>query len=267
LALFENIKEEELANPVYARFYLDKTTAITIDRVIQECKKYCVKTYSYLSASAFNKCRTEQAFGEGKDYPAIPLLGGKVKLCGKIDRVDISDKYFRVVDYKTGSTDISEESLFTGKKLQLYLYAEAVKRKYADGSKKVAGLYYLPINDKYEKKEDKVDFVADGRTLNEPEALMVQGEEFLPTTKTGKIKNSANAEVLDKYVEYALCLSEKAVERMNQGVVVPSPYQNVCEYCKYGAFCSFLGEPRTVGKVTEETLTKALNGGEEDATN
>jgi ATP-dependent helicase/DNAse subunit B len=151
--------------------------------------------------------------------------------------------------------------------LQLYLYAEAVKRKYADGSKKVAGLYYLPINDKYEKQEDKVDFVADGRTLNEPEALMVQGEEFLPTTKTGKIKNSANAEVLDKYVEYALSLSEKAVERMNQGVVVPSPYQNVCEYCKYGAFCSFLGEPRTVGKVTEETLTKALDGGEEDATN
>lgn len=267
LEIFENVIEEVLSNPVYSRFYLDKTTATTIDRVIEECKKYCIKTYSYLSSSSFNKCRTEQAFGEGKYYPSIPLLGGKVKLCGKIDRVDIGDKYFRVVDYKTGGTDISEESLFTGKKLQLYLYAEVVKRKYCDGSKKVAGLYYLPISDKYEKQEDKVNFTVDGKTLDDSEALLVHGEEFLPTTKSGKIKNATKEEVLDKYVEYALNLSQKAVERMEEGVILPSPYQNVCEYCKYSAFCSFAGEPRTVGKVTEQTLTQAMNGGDDNAVN
>ncbi|MBQ8426332.1 MAG: PD-(D/E)XK nuclease family protein [Clostridia bacterium] len=265
--LFDQIKNKILSMPVYARFYSDKATATTMNRVIEECRKYCLKTYSYTVNSAFKESKTEQAFGEGKFFPPVRLLNGKVKLCGKIDRVDLSDKYFRVVDYKTGETDISDESLFTGNKLQLYLYAQAVKQKYTDGSKKIAGLYYLPISDKYEKQEDKVEFLADGRTLDEVDALNAQGESFVPTTKTGKLKNGASQDLLDKYVEYAVAVCEKAVERMEEGVIIPSPYKGVCEYCQYGAFCSFNGDQRSIGKVTEQTIANAKKGGDDDAVN
>ncbi len=264
---FENIKTKILSKPLYSRFYSDKATATTMDRVIEECKKYCFKTYSCISGSAFKESKTEQAFGEGKYFPSVNLNGGKVKLCGKIDRVDLSDDYFRVVDYKTGGTDISDESLFTGNKLQLYLYAQAVKQKYCDGSKKVAGIYYLPISDKYENQEDKIEFLVEGKTLDKADALLAQGESFLPTTKSGKLKNGANEQTLDKYVDYAVAVCEKAVERMEQGVIVRSPYKGVCEYCEYSAFCHFNGQARSVGKVTEQTITNAKEGGNDDATN
>ncbi|MBQ3219688.1 MAG: PD-(D/E)XK nuclease family protein [Clostridia bacterium] len=277
-ALFDNVKDEVLKMPIYARYYADKTTSTTMNRVIEECKGYCFNTYQYLKKSKFTEIRTELAFGDGEKYSSIPLLGGKVRLSGKIDRVDLSDKYFRVVDYKTGSTDTSDESLFTGNKLQLYLYAMAVKNKF-EKEKDVVGLYYLPISDKYEKEEDKSASLAVGKTLDDKDAICSQDSEFflsgqsefLPAKidqRNGKVKNCANKDVLSGYMDYAIAISEKAVERMEQGVIKPSPYKGVCEYCKFGALCGVneLAE-RNVNKVTERTITEALNKGDEkDAT-
>ena len=270
--VFEKVKEEILNLPQYSRYYLDKVTATTMNRVIEECRGYCLRTYDYLKKSEFNKIYTEQSFGDGKKFPSISLLGGKVRLGGKIDRVDLSDKYFRVVDYKTGTTDVSNESLFTGNKLQLYLYAQSVKNKFGS-EKSVAGLYYLPINDKYEKEEDKSESIAVGKTLEETDALNAQDREFLSEGKSsflpakldkrnGKIKNCVSKDAFDGYIDYALAVSEKATERMEEGVIIPSPYKGVCEYCTYGALCGNYGtNERTVGKVTEKTITEALDKG------
>jgi ATP-dependent helicase/DNAse subunit B len=151
--------------------------------------------------------------------------------------------------------------------LQLYLYDKAVKEKYNDGSKKIAGLYYLPISDKYEKQEEKIECISNGKTLDEENAVELHGKGFLNISKTGKVKNAIEREVLEKYVDYAVAVSEKAVERMDEGVIIPSPYQNTCEYCEYGAFCSFNGEKREVETVTENTVTNALKGGKQNADN
>ncbi len=265
--LFEEIKNKIANQPEYKRFYSDKATASTINRVIEECGRYCLKTYSNIKSSAFTESRTEQAFGKGKSFPPVLLNGGKFKLCGKIDRVDLGDDYFRVIDYKTGATDVSNESLFSGNKLQLYLYAQAVKQKYADGSKKLAGLYYLPISDKYEKQSSKEQFIASGKSLDQEDVASMHGENFVPMNKSGKIKNGTSQEVLEKYVDYAVAVCEKAVSRMQEGVIIRSPYQGVCEYCEYSAFCAFEGDARSVGTVTEQTITDANKGGKEDATN
>ena len=40
---------------------------------------------------------------------------------GKVDRVDGTDKYVRVIDYKTGAIDDSPTSYYTGQKIQLEL--------------------------------------------------------------------------------------------------------------------------------------------------
>ena len=157
--------------------------------------------------------------------------------------------------------------MFTGNKLQLYLYAKAVKQKYEKEGKQLAGFYYLPVNDKYEKEEEKVEIPVDGKTVNNPDAISEQGLKFLPTTKTGKIQKLASGNVLDKYVDYAVTLSEKAVERMQEGVIKASPYKEACEYCEYKAFCSTDGEERTVGKVVEQTITEATKGGKDNVSN
>ena len=281
-ALFESVKDNVLSSPIYSRYEQDKATATTMKRVIEECRAYCINTYRYFINSDFKAIATEAKFGDGANckFPSIPLYNGKVKLSGKIDRVDACGKYFRVVDYKTGSTDVSDQSLFSGNKLQLYLYAAAVKKKYdVEDGKGVAGLYYLPISDKYEKQEDKITSIAEGKTLMDNDALTAQDKgflqsgksEFLPVkidARNGKLKNCADKDTLESYVNYAVAVSEKAVERMSEGVIVPSPYEGVCKYCEYSALCGLNGEnQRTVGKVTEQTIVQSVKGGNGNGTN
>lgn len=276
-AIFNKIKESVLnENEEYKKFLLDAGNFQTVKRVLSECEKYCKKTFLSLKNSAFNQTQTEVGFSDSEKatYPAIKLLNGAVKMKGKIDRVDLGDKYFRVVDYKTGKADSSEKALFAGVKLQLYLYALAVQAKFAD-EKAPAGVYYLPISDKYEKLEDKEKALAVGKTVDDKEALLVQDKEFFSKgesafmeasiDKNGKIKDTINSETLKAYMDYAVKMSESAVKNLNEGVIIASPYLNACEYCKFSAMCGQNGQnKRTLGKVDENSFCGDLIGEEDE---
>ncbi len=272
--LFDKISEQILEKKEYKKFLEDSTSKMTVKRVLLECKKYCYKTYLSLCSSDLKVKKTEVGFGDNEFYPAIKLLNGEVKIRGKIDRVDENEKYFRVIDYKTGSTDSTDKSLFVGTKLQLYLYGSAVKGKYRNGEKLPAGLYYLPIADKYEKEEDKKTCMADGRTINDKDAILSQDKnffdkgnsEFMPIKmdKQGNVKNTLDTEQLTSYLDYAVSVSELAVSQLKDGVIVPSPFGKTCDYCEYKGICKHNGEnSRTVGKVNESTIVNA-KGGEQD---
>ncbi len=276
--VFDKIKEEILKKEEYKKFLSDASTYETIKRVLNECKKYSYKTYLSIKNSAFNKTQTEVTFSDSEkaEYPAIKLNSGAVKMKGKIDRVDIGEKYFRVLDYKTGKVDSSEKLLFAGVKLQLYLYALAVQGKFTDKEKEIAGVYYLPISDKYEKIEDKEKTLAVGKTVNDRDAILVQdkgffdcGEsEFLGATidaKSGKIKDTIDEKTLKAYIDYAIKMSERAIDNLDDGVIIASPYQNACEYCEFSAMCGQNGEnKRTLGKVDESSFTSALLGEDDE---
>lgn len=72
-------------------------------------------------------------FGEEDYYPPIEIKlsdGEIVKLQGKIDRVDKTTidgvNYYRVVDYKTGRTDLDINDVYNGLKIQLLTYLDAI---------------------------------------------------------------------------------------------------------------------------------------------
>ncbi|MBQ9734898.1 MAG: exodeoxyribonuclease V subunit gamma [Clostridia bacterium] len=272
--LFDKIKDKILEREEYKRFLSDGANRAAVSRVVRESKKYCYETFNSLKDSSFKVSKTEASFGDGKDYPAISLNGGAVKLKGKIDRVDESDSYFRVLDYKTGKADAADKALFAGLKLQLYLYAAAVKGKYPDGEKQPAGLYYLPVADKYEKHDDKKKCMAVGKTLGDKDALLsqdklieVNGESlFVPVKKdkNGKFKNVTDGQTLSAYIDYAVEISSLAAKRMTDGVIVPSPFEGVCDYCEFKSLCGGLGVERSLGKVCEKTITDAKKGGGEN---
>ncbi len=232
-ALVEKERQKILENPVYAKHLNDSKTEYDFNEAVKESHSYLTKMYRLHKNSLFKSGGggTEVSFGKYGDYPEIPLIGGKVNLSGKIDRVDTYGDYFRIIDYKTGKADASNKGLYSGTKLQLYLYALAIKNK------KLAGAYYMPIKSGF-KKENETLFI--GKSLDNQEILTAQdkavfsGSEFLPSPEK---KNLSSQENLTALLEYSKIISEKAVLLMEEGFIFPTPYEGACEYCEYKAFC------------------------------
>lgn len=268
--LFESVVKSVLERDEYKRYLSDGESKMTVDRVFEECKKYCYKIYLSLTNSDFKVKKSEVKFGDNCYYPAIDLLDGAVKIKGKIDRVDESDNYFRVIDYKTGSTDSTDKSLFAGVKLQLLLYSASVAKKHGE-NKSPVGLYYLPVSDKYIKPDDKQSAMADGRTLNDEKAVISQDKDFFTNGESkflpisldaqGNLKNALGKEELKAYIDYALSVSELAVRQLKEGVIAPSPYEKTCEYCEYKGIChQDKIVARTLNSVKKETIINAPKG-------
>ncbi len=257
-------------NPDYAGFRSDAESEAALYALIRECEKYCKNFYAWLKSSDFktDKTHTEVRFGDGGYYPAVPLLDGKVKLSGKIDRVDTYKDYCRIIDYKTGSADDSEKELFGGTKVQLFLYAAAVN------DKKLAGAYYVPVADSFKKSGDKQKTLAVGKTLDDEDVIIAQDRSYAENGKSGfipaakgksKTKNAYDEKTMNALVKYALKVSENAARELEDGIIAASPVSKACEYCGFRAICG--AEKPTVRGIKDvdgETILKAVENDEKE---
>ena len=57
-----------------------------------------------------------------------PIRIGNVRMTGKIDRIDIGNGAFNVIDYKTGSSTIRMPEILNGRSLQLPVYLQIAKK-------------------------------------------------------------------------------------------------------------------------------------------
>lgn len=233
-------------------------------RTTEESRIYCRKLYALGKNSLFRPVGYEEEFGDGKKYPAIPLHGGKYKISGKIDRIDVYDDYFRVIDYKTGRYDVSEEALFTGTALQLYLYSAAVRQM---NGKRPAGMYYFPVDEGYKAKDNLQEFVAEGKTLGDVEVLKAQDKNFIETNKAfgvtfyknGSVKGASTNDTIGAHIDYALKMCENATEQMSSGVIAQTPFKSICNNCVYKGMCDFQDAfARTVKKIDESVINAAI---------
>ena len=76
-----------------------------------------------------------------------PVCIGDVPLNAKVDRIDIGNSVFNVIDYKTGQT-FGIKDILEGRALQLPIYLEIAKQLLGVGYKPAAGLYHkIKLND------------------------------------------------------------------------------------------------------------------------
>lgn len=261
----------------YLRFKENEKTNYQLEVLRKEAKKECFELYNQFKNSDFVPLGCEVPFGKDTEFGEIKIKGKKatVGLRGRIDRIDVKDDYIRVVDYKSGSVDDSYVKLYTGNKLQLYLYLSALKSK----KKTPVGAYYQPLSNDYVNANAKRTALV-GQTLNDIEVIksadktfMQKGErsELLGISLTQKGEFYKNKDLVDKgqmdaLIDYAVKVSEGGVSEMQEGFIAPTPYgnayQNSCDICKFSSMCGFdkcSGDLfREVKSVNIDLITQAV---------
>ena len=163
----------------------------------------------------------EASFGEGEDCDRPPLDLGGFRIHGQIDRVDLTpDGRFGVVyDYKTGSRAWAQAKLDEEGKLQLQLYAQALRELW--GVEPIGGLYY-PLA----KRDDARPrgFVLEG--FDATDAL----ELFRPDRVAG--------EVVLETLEAGVARAQEVGGAMRRGEIDRKPNGGRCpEWCRYQQIC------------------------------
>ena len=220
---------EILQKPVYAAQSDTASGLFFSEKLLKEGADVAVVVYRQIKGSRFSVEETEMNVS-GKEFH------------GKIDRVDGTEKYVRVVDYKTGAIDDTALSYYTGRKLQMQLYMSAVK-----GERIPAGVFYFPASVDYGDG-------AEGRFrmkgfLNGSEEALLCGDPTLTEEKTSEffpasLKNTRSKRVMEEetfrdFLDYSVYVARQGCQELKEGFVAPTPYGKSCEYCKYGGMCGF----------------------------
>ncbi len=173
---------------------------------------------------------------------------------GKVDRVDVTDKYVRIIDYKTGAIDDSAASYYTGRKLQMELYMSELKEE-----KIPAGVFYFPASVSYDDTDEE-RFRMKGFLNGDPEALLCGDRNLTEDKKSpyfpASLKNSASTKrVMDEqtfrdFLDYSVLVARQGCRELKEGNIEASPYEGGCTYCKFGGMCGF-GKEGAQGRKEE----------------
>ena len=209
-------------------------------------------------AGGFVPERTEVCFGKN-GLPPLKIelpTGEKFLIGGRIDRIDgceiEGEKYYRIVDYKTGSASFDFTALYHGLKLQLPLYAAAIAA--AEQGARAAGMYYMQVQDPVTDKEEQVEkeimkaFRLNGLTLSEPSVVAAtageDGDNAVISTKGAK--GIVDESELVRVMSYAKEKSADTLRRIYEGQAEVSPARvggingtDICRTCESRSVCGF----------------------------
>lgn len=255
----EEIFDKEISKDDYSKYLKKKQYVTAFEMLKTEAIKVCEEIYGSYKNSNFLPFGAEIAFGEGKEFLPIKIIDGdkEYKIRGIVDRVDVCGDYIRIVDYKSGKIKegnfyfFGEKLFYAGKKLQLYLYMNAFTQ---DGKYKPAGLYYSAVNDDYSDVDKEVvktklmgKTLADGEVVKNSDLTLTEGKSSLINAELKIGKNgellvkgeSLSEEEMQGYLLYSKKVAKKAVKRIREGFIEPSPFKGSCMYCKYKGICGY----------------------------
>lgn len=229
-AYAKEIGEELLQKSTYASGQDTASGLYFSDKLLQEGVEVAGAVYRQIKNSAFQVEKTEE------DVSSDIFRG-------KVDRVDGTDKFVRVIDYKTGHIDDSAMAYYTGKKIQMQLYMSELK-----GERVPAGVFYFPASVDY-MAEDEGRYRMKGFLNGEKDALLCGDRDLTESQKSeyfpASLKNSARAtRIMDEptfrdFLDYSVFVARQGAKELKEGYIASSPYDEACKYCQYGGMCGF----------------------------
>lgn len=245
-----------------------------VARLTEEAVQLCTILGEQLAAGSYRIAATEAEFGADKRYPGIVLSDDPpVLLSGKIDRVDKSDGFVRVVDYKTGSTKFDLSSVYYGTQLQLPVYLKTVLAAEQTDSVRPGGMFYFPFKVKWKDPDLRLDGLFDASTdsliahdgaFAEPGKHESSVIKYTATNKDGTVTGRSNKNAVDggfigDVCSYAVAAAGQAVREIADGFIRPTPLVggslSPCGYCEFAGMC---GErfPRYAGSPSADVFGK-----------
>ena len=242
---------ELLQKTAYAAQTDTKSGGYSADRLTEEGIEVAIAVYRQLKGSSYEVEATE-----------LPVRTDAFR--GKIDRVDTTNKFVRIVDYKTGAIDDTPLAYYTGRKLQLELYMSAVS-----GDKTPAGVFYFPASVSF-GKAGEAKFRMQGFLNGDAEALtagdtrlqMIGGKSEFFDARWGdnsRLEKVMDGDTFRNFLDYAVYEARQGAEELRRGFIAPSPFKGVCTYCRYGGMCGFnydLSAERTEEAIKPRTIAE-----------
>lgn len=199
-----------------------------------------------LQAGGFTPQYTEARFGGDAQLPAIE--SGDAVLSGVIDRVDTAlsqsgARLLRVVDYKTGSTELDYGRMADGISLQLPIYLAAASALGASPT----GMYYQPVIDPAEEERDegaaRSKIRMKGILSNEEDALFATAYAGGSAIKEISKSTLLEPAQLSALLNYAVRRAGEIAAQLMRGRVAAAPVYSgrgtSCSYCDYKGACRF----------------------------
>ena len=193
-----------------------------------------------------------------------PITIGDVRMTGKIDRIDIGNGTFSIVDYKTGSSTVRMPEILNGRSLQLPIYLQAAKKLLEDhsrtGLEPAAGLYYKVRLDQF-----AAELGIGTESENGIAYETYNGKDWKSANKSGQLLEDEIFDVrlarISGYVQqYVDSISngtfplitrvETFVDSEEEGdtPITPNNKTDPCNYCNYKRVCR-------VGVISEVSQT------------
>lgn len=193
-----------------------------------------------------------------------PISIGNVRMKGKIDRIDIGNGTFNIVDYKTGSTTVRMQEILSGQSLQLPVYLQVAK-KLLESHKRTefepaAGLYH-----KVRLDQCKVELGIGAASENGIAYETYNGNDWKSASKSGQLLEdeffAARLARVSGYVQHyvdsisngtfpLITRVETFVDSEEEGdtPITPNNKTGPCSYCNYKRVCR-------VGVISETPQT------------
>ena len=243
----------------------------------------------------FRPVLTELRFGQGGILPPILLTlpdGSLIELHGIIDRLDRyqgdEGDYLRIIDYKSGSTSLSAEKIYTGAQLQLLIYLKAALNALPEAIP--AGAFYQRLTDPLIDTEDadNAEKAADKRLQLSGIILkdlhVVRLMDGFSEKTLGPLFNKdkspkKNKPLLTEEEMRAMCdHSQSKAADLAAGIVsgdiqrIPAVYQDkkrACDFCPHQGICRIdwhhNATGRLIPRMTMEELLVAISTSEDTA--
>jgi ATP-dependent helicase/nuclease subunit B len=232
--------------------------------------------------SGFKPADFELAIMDGGDVEPYEIAlpdGGKLKVGGKIDRVDTmrvdGKTYLRVVDYKTGYKTFNLNDLLYGLNLQMFIYLFTIcanaKDRYGALKLLPAGVLYVPakrpeisaprgMSEAAIKIEVSRELRMNGLVVDEPDVILGMESSgagrFVPASlKTdvdedgcvhyavsgrSSVASLEQFGILKRHIEETLKAMAKSLRAGDAAAVPVSGLSyRPCDYCDYSCVCGF----------------------------